>query len=238
LSDNAYFDYELNKVVYGNSLLKMVEINNYDLRLESYFKSGDNVSVSLFYKDFKNHIEVADFGQYLIWINNENIAWVKGIELEGKTNLTKSLEFRANITLVDSRSAFNTSYLKADGYLVPGRDIDRTMLNQAPYVVNTMLTYFAEKAGLTASLSYNIQGPRVISTGSYKDIPDIYELPRNLVDIKVIKSLGKHYNISLKVMDVLNTAIVRAYKIDGKYDLVYDSYKYGTNYVFAFSYKF
>jgi outer membrane receptor for ferrienterochelin and colicin len=238
LSDNAYFDYELNKVVYGNSLLKMVEINNYDLRLESYFKSGDNVSVSLFYKDFKNHIEVADFGQYLIWINNENIAWVKGIELEGKTNLTKSLEFRANITLVDSRSAFNTSYLKADGYFVPGRDIDRTMLNQAPYVVNTMLTYFAEKAGLTASLSYNIQGPRVISTGSYKDIPDVYELPRNLVDIKVIKSLGKHYNISLKVMDVLNTAIVRAYKIDGKYDLVYDSYKYGTNYVFAFSYKF
>jgi hypothetical protein len=64
LSDNAYFDYELYKVVYGNSQLQMVKINNYDLRFESYFSTGDNISVSLFYKDFKNHIEVADFGQY------------------------------------------------------------------------------------------------------------------------------------------------------------------------------
>jgi len=237
LSDNAYFDYEINKVVYGNSLLKMVQIDNYDLRLESYFKSGDNISVSLFYKEFKNHIEVADYGQYLIWVNNENISWVKGIEIEGKKNIAKWLEFRANVTLVDSRSAFNTSYTKPDGYRVPGRDVDRTMLNQAPYVINAMLTYSAKKAGLTASLSYNIQGARVISTGSYKDIPDVYELPRNLIDIKLLKKLGKHYSVSLKVMDLLNTAIVRAYKIDNKYNLYFDSYRYGTNYSFAFSYK-
>ncbi len=238
LSDNAYFDYEINKVVYGNSLLKMVEINNYDLRVESYFKSGDNISASLFYKDFKNHIEVADFGQYLVWLNNENISWIKGIEIEGKKNIAKWLEFRANVTFVDSRSAFNTSYTKPDGYVVAGRDVDRTMLNQAPYVVNAMLTYLGDKSGLTASISYNIQGPRVVSTGSYKDIPDVYELPRNLIDIKVMKNLGKHYLVSLKVMDVLNTAIVRAYKIDSDYNLHFDSYTYGTNYVFAFSYKF
>jgi len=237
LSDNAYFDYELNKVVYGNSQLKMVEINNYDVRLESYFKSGDNFSVSLFYKDFTNHIEVADFGQYLIWVNNSNISWVKGIELEGKKNIAKWLELRANVTLVDSRSAFNTTYIRPGGDEVIGRDVDRTMLNQAPYVVNAMVTYFADKAGLSASVTYNVQGPRVVMTGSTNDIPDIYELPRNLVDLKVIKKLGKYCSLSLKVMDVLNTAIVRAYKIDGNYDLVYDSYKYGTNYVFAFSYK-
>jgi hypothetical protein len=57
------------------------------------------------------------------------------------------------------------------------------------------------------------------------------------VDVKVIKSLGKHFSLSLKVMDVLNTSIVRAYKIDGNYNLIYDSYHYGTNYVFACSYK-
>jgi len=237
LSDNAYYDYELGKVVYGNSLLKMVEINNYDLRLESYFKSGDNISVSLFYKKFNNHIEVADFGQWIIWVNNDSIAWVKGIELEGKKNIAKWLEFRANVTLVDSRSAFNTNFLTPFGYLQPGRNVDGTMLNQAPYVVNTMLTYSADKAGFSASVTYNVQGPRVVMIGSTADIPDVYELPRNLIDIKVMQRLGKHYTLSLKVMDVLNTAIVRAYKIDGNYDLVFDTYKYGTNYVFAFSYK-
>jgi hypothetical protein len=237
LSDNAYYDYELNKVVYGNSQLQMVQINNYDLRFESYFSSGDNVSVSLFYKDFKNHIEVADFGQYMIWLNNGNTSWVKGIEIEGKKNIAKWLEIRANVTLVNSRSAFNTTYTKPDGYIVVGRDIDRTMLNQAPYVINAMVTYFAEKAKLTASVSYNRQGPRVVSTGAYQDIPDVYELPRNLIDVKVFKNIGKHFNVSLKVMDVLNTPIVRAYKIDNKYDLYFDKYQYGTNYVMAVAYK-
>jgi hypothetical protein len=111
------------------------------------------------------------------------------------------------------------------------------MLNQAPYVVNAMLTYFADKVGLITSITYNVQGPRVSMTGSYKDIPDVYELPRHLVDLKVIKTLGKHFSLSLKVMDVLNTSIVRAYKIDGNYNLIYDSYSYGTNYVFSCSYK-
>jgi len=238
LSDNAYYDYEINQVVYGNSQLKMVDINNYDFRLESYFKSGDNISLSLFYKDFKNHIEVADYGLYLIWINNPNKAWVQGIELEGKKNITSWLEFRANITLTDSRSAFNTSYTKPDGYTVMGRDIDRTMLDQAPYVINAMLTWNATKAGLTTSVSYNTQGPRVIRTGSYQDIPDIYELPRNLVDVKILKNLNKHFSISLKIMDILNTPIVRAYKINNNFDLIYDQYSYGTNYVGSISYKF
>jgi len=216
----------------------MVDINNYDFRLESYFKSGDNISLSLFYKDFKNHIEVADYGLYLIWINNPNKAWVQGIELEGKKNITSWLEFRANITLTDSRSAFNTSYTKPDGYTVMGRDIDRTMLDQAPYVINAMLTWNATKAGLTTSVSYNTQGPRVIRTGSYQDIPDIYELPRNLVDVKILKNLNKHFSISLKIMDILNTPIVRAYKINNNFDLIYDQYSYGTNYVGSISYKF
>ncbi|NVO20400.1 MAG: carboxypeptidase-like regulatory domain-containing protein [Bacteroidetes bacterium] len=237
LSDNAYFDYEINKVIYGNSLLKMVHINNYDLRLESYFKSGDNVSLSLFYKEFRNHIEVADFGQYLVWINNPNISWAKGVEIEGKKSIGTWLEFRANLTLVDSRSAFNTSYTKPEGYLVQGRDVSRTMLDQAPYVINAMITYFARKAGVTASISYNLQGPRVITTGSYKDIPDVYEMPRNLVDLKILKNFGKHYSLSLKVMDLLNTSITRAYKIGNNYDFVYDNYKYGTSYILAFSYK-
>jgi len=38
-------------------------------------------------------------------------------------------------------------------------------------------------------------------------------------------------------MDVFNTAIVRAYKIDNKFDLKFDSYKFGTTYMAAFSYK-
>jgi len=79
----------------------------------------------IYRKNFNNHIEVADFGQYLVWVNNENISWAKGIEFEGKKDIAKWLEFRANVTLVNSRSAFNTTYIRPGGDEVAGRDVDR-----------------------------------------------------------------------------------------------------------------
>jgi len=239
LSDNAAYDYELNSVVRGNSRLKMVQINNLDLRLETYFKSGDNILLSVFYKDFTNHIEVVNFGGTIgfVWINNPNYTWLAGIELEGKKAITKSLEFRANLTLVNSHSRFEQLYVNGEGYIIKGIGVvTHTMLGQAPYVINSMLSYTLKRQGLTASLSYNVQGTRLVIVGT-GSLPDIYELPRHLVDTKISKQIGKHFNASVKVMDILNTSMVRSYKVDKKFVLDFDRYNYGTNYVFALSYK-
>ncbi|MEI6748062.1 MAG: carboxypeptidase-like regulatory domain-containing protein [Bacteroidales bacterium] len=239
LSDNAAYDYELNSIVRGNSGLRMVQINNLDMRLESYFRSGDNILLSVFYKDFKNHIEIVNFGGTtgFVWINNPNYTWLAGIELEGKKNITKSLEFRANLTIVNSHSSFEQLFVSSTGYIIKGIGVvSHTMLGQAPYVLNGMLNYTLKKQRLTTSLNYNVQGTRlvIIGTGS---LPDIYELPRNVMDIKIAKQIGKHFNASLKVLDILSTSIVRTYQVDKKNILDYDRYKYGRNYVFAISYK-
>ena len=120
------------------------------------------------------------------------------------------------------------------------------MFGQAPYVINAIVNYASKKLGTIASLSYNVQGPRLVIINTPDDI---YEIPRHVLDFKVSKSIGKHFSASLKVNDVLasikiwkfkdiNTDIVRAYKIDNKYNVVYDKYGWGTNYVFAVSYKF
>jgi len=101
-----------------------------------------------------------------------------------------------------------------------------------------MLTYNSKNTGLTASITYNVQGPKLIFLSANNKLPDIYELPRNLVDFKISKTLGKQLSASLKIMDILNSPIVRSYKDANKYPLVYDRYQYGTNYVFALSYKF
>jgi outer membrane receptor protein involved in Fe transport len=63
-SEVLMFDFELGTFVIGKPDLKMVHIKNYDLRLESYFKSGDNVSLSVFHKNFKNHIELVAAGSF------------------------------------------------------------------------------------------------------------------------------------------------------------------------------
>ena len=243
LSDNAFFDYELNATVHGNDSLKMVQINNYDLRFESYFKSGDNISVSLFYKDLLHHIELTTFENYPFtiysWENSVNRTSLEGIEIEGKKNIFKWLEFRGNVTLVNSKD--NTTKLP--------------MFGQAPYIINSMLTYVSKKIGVTASINYNLQGSRLVIIGDGLRCPNVYEQPRHLIDFKISKKIGKHLSASFKVLDILNSAIMRSYRIESndpyfkgllkdltnknknEYILTYDKYRYGTNYIFSLSYK-
>ncbi|MEO8149683.1 MAG: carboxypeptidase-like regulatory domain-containing protein [Bacteroidia bacterium] len=238
LSDVATFDYEFRSFVYGNSDLKMVHINNYDLRLESYFKSGDNVSVSLFYKAFKNHIELVKSNGYS-WQNVDK-SHVAGIELEGKKVLTKNFDLNANVTLANSETKFVRTRLEISSGIknyIPVDTLTRTMYGQAPYVVNGILSYHADSIGLTLTLSYNIQGKRLVIASDNKEVPDIYEQPRNLLDFKVSKNLGRHFIVSLTIRDVLNTSIVRSYNYTDGTNLDYDKYSFGTNYELGVIYK-
>ena len=239
LSSMVAYDYELQSNVLGNPNLKMVQINNYDLRLETYFNKGDNFSLSVFYKDFKNHIELVNNGsnEGYTWLNSSQ-SWAKGIELEGKKIITKQFDFRANITIVDSRSTIDKSYTNQWGLYKAGNIVTHKMFGQAPYVINGILTYTADSLGLSVALSYNIQGPRLVIEGLSSNIPDVYEMPRNLLDFKISKTLGKHFSASLKVLDIFHSSIRRTYKLPDGYSLDYDKYTYGTSYVFGLSYKF
>jgi outer membrane receptor protein involved in Fe transport len=235
LSNVSMFDYEFRAPVVGNPDLKIAKIKNYDLRFESYFKSGDNASVSLFYKDFKDHIELVNYN-VVTWENVDK-AHVMGIELEAKKAIVKHLEFRTNVTFVRSRTTFVRKQEVGTNNFIPVDTVTRPMFGQAPYIINGMLTYTADSMGLTLTVSYNIQGPRLALSSILKDIPDVYELPRHLLDFKVSKKIGKHFSTSLTVRDILNAPIRRAYKFDN-WDTNYDQYRYGTNFVLGVSYQF
>jgi outer membrane receptor for ferrienterochelin and colicin len=230
--------------VQGNPDLKMVQINNYDLRFERYFKTGDNLSVSAFYKEFKNHIELINHGSGrdgtgARWINSPNNSWLYGLEIEGRKVISKQLEFMANVTLVSSYSKVNTGYTQDNGLPVKGDTVSHTMFGQSPYIINGILSYNAEKMGFSATLSYNVQGPRLVIIGQHgaSYVPDIYEMPRNLLDFKASKSAGKHFAVSIKVLDILNSSVKRTYKFPEGYILDYDKYTWGTTYIFSISYK-
>ena len=110
------------------------------------------------------------------------------------------------------------------------------MFGQAPYIINGILSYTSDTLGLTATISYNVQGPRLVLTGILKGRPDVYEMPRNTIDIKVSKTLGDHFSMSFTVRDLLNAPVRRAYKTPGGY-IDYDRFRYGTNYQLGISYK-
>lgn len=238
LNDAAILDNEFRQFIYGNSDLKIAEVTNYDLRLESYFKNGDNVSASLFYKDFTNHIEMG-FGNVGITWENVPESSVIGVELEGKKDIGDHLEFRGNLTWVKSESQFvRKDFSIVDGrkFYLPIDTIYRPMFGQAPYLVNAMLSYKADSIGLTATLSYNVQGERLVITGAFKGWADVYELPRHLLDFKVSKKLGERMTASVTVRDILNAPVLRAYDLpSGWFD--FDRFRYGTTYLLSIGYK-
>ena len=119
----------------------------------------------------------------------------------------------------------------------PVDTVVRTMFGQAPYIVNGILSYNSDTLGLTATISYNVQGPRLVIAGILKGFANVYEMPRHTLDFKVSKNLGKHYAMSLTVRDILNAPVRRSYQLsDGSYK-DFDNFRYGTTFQFGFSYK-
>lgn len=238
LSEPSVLDFELRSFVAGNSALKAVDIDNYDLRWETYFKSGNNISISAFYKDFKNHIELLNSVSGVTW-QNVNNSYVVGVELEGRRNITTHLEFKANVALINSETnSVYKSIVIVDGIrtVVEGEPLKRKMFGQAPYVVNAMLSYNFDKPQITITGSYNIQGKRLV-IASDELTPFVYELPRNVVDIKMTKKFGSHFVLAITVRDLLNEPITREYdnKVGDK--VVYDKLRWGTNYNVGLTYR-
>ena len=201
-------------------------------------KNNDNVSFSFFYKDFKNHIEMGFGGGGITWQNIDKSS-VVGFEFEGKKSITKFFDLKTNITLVNSNSQFirkNIIVKESIEIITPLDTVNRTMFGQAPYIINAIASYKSDSLGLTATLSYNIQGPRLVITGVIKGFPDVYEQPRNTIDFKVSKTLGKYFSTSLTIRDILNAPVVRAYKLPTEW-VDFDRFRYGTNFNLGISYK-
>lgn len=252
-SESIIYDFELRTDVFGNADLKLVDVNNYDLRFEKYFSNGDNISASLFYKDFKNHIEVVYLNGGLSWSNTLG-SYVQGLEFEGRKKIGKNFEFSANVSLVKSKSTVIDYALFLDvasgvQTRVPIDTFSRVMFGQSPLVINAILSHKFEKLGLSTSLAYNMQAPRLVIQGGRdvadisKNVPDIYEMPRHLVDLKLIKSLTKNFDLSFTIRDLLNSPIRRSYKyVDSNsknlgYLVDFDKFTYGTNFLMSISYK-
>ena len=114
--------------------------------------------------------------------------------------------------------------------------LNRAMYGQAPYLINALLSYSADSLGLTATISYNVQGPRLVIAGAVKGRADVFELPRHTIDFKISKTLSQHFTASLTVRDILNAPVRRSYKLPTGW-VDYDNFQYGTNFLIGLSYK-
>lgn len=251
LSTSVYNDFDLGSDVMGNADLKACYVHNVDLRYEWYPRSGEQISVALFYKHFKNPIEWT----YTMAGGTDPI--YSYVNAQGADNYGIELDIRKNLDFIGMKNfslSFNGALIKSSVIFPTGsNDIDRPMQGQSPYLINTGLFYQHPDKGISAAVLYNRIGKRIIgvghSTGSNeagdaRNIPSSYEMPRNSIDLSVSKKLGK-WEIKASVRDLLaETVCFKQFedvRINGESKTIEEvtrSYKPGRNYNLSVNYNF
>lgn len=256
LAPFAVEDFVNNSVVIGNPDLLLTEVKNYDVRLEFYPESGEQLTLAAFYKDFTNPIEqitspTAANIEYT-WVNNAK-GRLYGIELELRKKLNfiseklSAFEASGNLTLVQSSSDVNKEELE----LIRGNDPDhadtRPLFGQSPYIINGALAYNNDTMGLNVNVAFNIFGDRLVLV-TKGGLPDIYELSRPSLDFNIAKTFSDRLKITFRAKNLLNPDYKQVFKVKTESDrytikpeeegFIYRNYKKGVNISLSFSYKF
>ncbi len=239
-----YYDFNFDVSRVGNANLKTPSIQNIDLRYEFYPAEGEVISIAGFYKDFKNPIEtrVRYSGSNVSFtVDNAKSAYAYGAELE----VRKSLRSLTNISFIDNLTLLlNASVIKSDvltGFT--GQEENRQLQGQSPYLINTGLYYTHPTLGLQINALYNVVGRRIFLVGDKEVQPTVYEMPRNVIDLNIIKSFGKHLELKLGIQDLLNQQfrLIQDSNLDGtitSIDESYQRYRRGTYSTLGLSFKF
>lgn len=206
-----FFDYEQIWGISGETELKRTSILNGDIRYEFYPKSGELISVGVLAKRFKNPIELrmdpgSNSDRWLFKYANADEAFLYGAEVELRKSLDfiseglKDLTFIGNFTILDSKVTLNT--VQASGAKT---EQDRPLYGQSPYLINGGFQY--NNAGWNITALYNRIGPRLYLVGdpTGAGFYDIYEKPRNVIDIQLSKKILKDKGeLKLTASDLLN----------------------------------
>jgi hypothetical protein len=249
LAPFAFYNFLMDNILSGNPELKRAVIHNFDLRYEYAPGKGQIFSVSGFYKDFTDPIELINrtgtSGAPELYFTNVNKVVNFGTELEYRLNLG-FLKESEDTTFWDNSTAYtNFSYIrsKVDLAGVIGSGTDRPLQGQSPYLINAGFSYFDEKSGWAFNASYNVVGQRIYIVGNVQE-PSVWENGRNVVDVQLSKLIQEKFEIKLNVKDLLAQDLVFFQdlngnkKLDRGIDNPWQEINYGQTVTLSFKYLF
>ena len=251
--NGSFFRYtnSLGELTWNGNLME-TNIDNLDLRWEWFFKNNQTISLSGFYKNFTNPIELVRIPEQQTSTEfqprNVGNGTVLGVEIELRKDFSfispklANLNFNTNITLVKSQIRMTDVEFDArERYRREGQEIKNTrdMAGQSPYVINACLSYSNKKLGMDLGIYYNVKGPTlsVVGTGLYADV---YDEPFHSVNFSFSQKLGKEKNTSVdfRVSNLLNDRIESfyvSYKADRQ---IFNSINPGISFSFGVNHKF
>jgi TonB-dependent receptor len=212
ISDAVFIDPLTEARIQGNPNLLHSELANLDLRAEWFFAEGDNLTVSLFYKDIADPIETVqqagtDDDIVLGFINAES-AEVYGVEFEGLVGLdflsgggwTTPFFLSGNVTVSDSEIIIGPQ-------AVDLTNDKRQMSQHSDLVVNLQLGYDSPGGMHGASLAYNMYSERIFFAGR-EGADDAKEQPFNSLDLTYSFYPTEKLSVKLRLQNLLDEDIV------------------------------
>lgn len=214
LAPFGFYDFNFNLVRKGSDTIQIATAHNFDLRWEYYPSGNEVINVGVFYKRFIDPIETSFVpGGGSGGIKTFTYANAEGaISLGMEAEVRKSLRGLVRSGFVDKFSIlFNAALIYSEvelGDAGLGQSVDsRAMFGQSPYIVNAGLYFHDPKNMWHINILYNVIGRRIYVVG-YDDYPDIYEMPRNLLDLTVTKNFGNRLELKLGVSNILSEPVL------------------------------
>lgn len=242
----------------GNLDLEQTLIDNVDVRWENFFRAGDMISFSAFYKKFDGHIELVtyDIEPNNVKPRNAGESSVYGMEFEVRKGLDfispalSGFSLGTNFSLAKSEVDLKSVIVNESGktefesrqenartneVVEPTRE----MAGQAPYLINAFINYTGREENFNVNFSYNVQGETlaVIGIGA---VPDIYTQPFHSFNFNTFYNFGaeKRHRIILGVDNILKSERKDLYQGYGGADAVYSVFRPGTTYSLKYELKF
>lgn len=213
LAPFIFFDYVSNLVYEGQETLKRAKITNYDFRYEFYPGKAQLFSVSAFYKDIINPIEIIAVPNTSIQTiyNNAVSGKIYGVEVEFRTLLSTVFGSKSEngllskFTLTGNGAITKSNVILGPLFGFPASQLikERPLQGQSPYVINGSIGFNDDKLGLTSTVSVNRIGDRINIGGAYNKA-DIFEKARTVVDFQLAKSfLNNAVELKFTARDIL-----------------------------------
>jgi hypothetical protein len=194
--------------VQGNPDLELTKITNADVRFEYFPTPREVLAFSFFYKHFQKPIEEtisrgAQSG--IVTYANAKSADLIGLELEARKSLQFVSEALKHFMIIANVTAARSRVSLAEN--TAATNSSRPLSFQSPFIFNASIDYGNPDTGTDVRLLYNVYGKRITTVG-LGGLPDIYEQPRNVLDLTIAQKIKKHFEAKVSAQNLLNVDTV------------------------------
>ncbi|MEZ5069722.1 MAG: TonB-dependent receptor [Bacteroidales bacterium] len=243
LAPYASYDYKAGLRKIGNPDLEQTTVDNLDARWEWFFRPGEIVSLSAFYKHFDKPIELRDKEEAAnpeIHFENIDNAELYGIEFELRKrldfiNALRDFTLGSNVTLVKSVVVEDSTRLASARLVDPDWSGTRPMFGQSPYVVNSYLNYHNLDRGWDVNLGFNVSGAKLILVNKAAT-PDVYEQPFAVLDFNISKQFRNGIHVKFSADNLLDLEFRQTYDF-GSSEGYFRKYKIGRTFSLGLTYQ-